>query len=78
MSMRSRFPLVRSSTMGKEEEDKIKRMNIGQRNASGSTAFRPKLMTRANTILDGTESPLSLMKTARSKVVCRSSIRAVI
>ena len=76
LSMRSRFPLVRSNTMGKEEEDKVKRMNLGQRNTplpSPGTPSRPKLLTRANTTLDGSQSPASILKTSRSKVVCRSA-----
>ena len=80
LSMRSRFPLVRSNTMGKEEEDKVKRLNLAQRNAPmppPGTSSRYKL-TRANTTLDGSQSPASLMKTSRSKVVCRSAKRILI
>jgi len=61
--------------MGKEEEDKVKRMNLGQRNTplpSPGTPSRPKLLTRANTTLDGSQSPASILKTSRSKVVCSS------
>ena len=77
LSMRSRLPLVRSNTMGREEEDKIRRMNLGQKNNSGSvmpppsSPARPKLLMRSNTTLDGSQSPASLLKTSRSRVVCR-------
>ena len=67
---RSRFSFSRSNTMGKEDLDKVKEMNLAQKSVSRNTTEsnpRPQ-MQRSNTVLDGSQSLGTL---SRSKVVCR-------